>query len=63
MEVEDATAFSNLGAPPAPARVPAWKARLQRLTDRTALHDLRVRQQGDCPIQVSSYYGKKEVFV
>ncbi|CAL9676296.1 hypothetical protein SUDANB176_07798 (plasmid) [Streptomyces sp. enrichment culture] len=46
VEVEDATVFSNLGARPAPARVPAWKARLRRLTDRTALHDIRGQRKG-----------------
>ncbi|WP_081241580.1 hypothetical protein [Streptomyces viridosporus] len=46
VEVEDATVFSALGARPAPARVPAWKARLRRLTDRTALHNVRVQRKG-----------------
>ncbi|MFJ3445958.1 hypothetical protein ACIPM2_32845 [Streptomyces sp. NPDC086081] len=37
VEVEDATVFSTLGARPIPARVPAWKARLRRLANRTAI--------------------------
>lgn len=37
VEVEDATVFSTLGARPVPAGVPAWKARLRRLADRTAI--------------------------
>ncbi|MFC9891901.1 hypothetical protein ACFW3A_21810 [Streptomyces pilosus] len=45
VEVEDATVFSTLGARPAPDRVPRWKARLRRLADRTACHDVRGRQQ------------------
>ncbi|MEU0047278.1 hypothetical protein [Streptomyces werraensis] len=47
VEIEDATVFSTLGARPAPARAPAWKARLRRLTDRTALHSVRVQRKGD----------------
>ncbi|EFE72395.1 predicted protein [Streptomyces viridosporus ATCC 14672] len=46
VEVEDATVFSTLGARPAPARVPAWKARLRRLTDRTALHAAGAQRKG-----------------
>jgi hypothetical protein len=46
VEIEDATVFSTLGARPAPACVPAWKARLRRLTDRTALRNVRVQRKG-----------------
>ncbi|MFC8372773.1 hypothetical protein ACFUIT_33250 [Streptomyces sp. NPDC057239] len=47
VEIEDATVFSTLGARPAPACVPAWKARLRRLADRTALHAAGAQRKGD----------------
>ncbi|CAM5650662.1 hypothetical protein GCM10010261_61900 [Streptomyces pilosus] len=47
VEVENTTVFSTLGARPAPARVPAWKARLRRLADRTALHAAGAQRRGD----------------
>ncbi|MFE9775617.1 hypothetical protein ACFYOV_28930 [Streptomyces sp. NPDC005931] len=39
VKVEDATVASTLKTRPTPLRVPAWKALLRRLADRSALHD------------------------